>query len=107
MPDVGIELGAACMPSELPSDRATAPGLSLMGETEKIFQQPNQPPTVGLLDEFVGHQARRSRSQDEESDLTVFLVNARRIDVRRLRFGPQGIKRFAGDLSVQSASRKV
>ena len=26
MPDVGIELGAACMPSELPSDRATAPG---------------------------------------------------------------------------------
>ena len=26
MPDVGIELGAACMPSELASDRATAPG---------------------------------------------------------------------------------
>ena len=25
MPDVGIELGAACMPSELASDRATAP----------------------------------------------------------------------------------
>ena len=24
--DVGIELGAACMPSELASDRATAPG---------------------------------------------------------------------------------
>ena len=29
VPDVGIELGAACMPSELASDRATAPGLSL------------------------------------------------------------------------------
>ena len=26
VPDVGIELGAACMPSELASDRATAPG---------------------------------------------------------------------------------
>ena len=26
VPDVGIELGAACMPSELTSDRATAPG---------------------------------------------------------------------------------
>ena len=28
VPDVGIELGAACMPSELASDRATAPGRS-------------------------------------------------------------------------------
>ena len=26
VPDVGIELGAAYMPSELASDRATAPG---------------------------------------------------------------------------------
>ena len=26
VPDMGIELGAACMPSELASDRATAPG---------------------------------------------------------------------------------
>ena len=26
VPDVGIELEAACMPSELASDRATAPG---------------------------------------------------------------------------------
>ena len=26
VPDVGIELGAACMPSGLASDRATAPG---------------------------------------------------------------------------------
>ena len=26
VPDVGIELGAACTPSELASDRATAPG---------------------------------------------------------------------------------
>ena len=26
VPDVGIELGAACMPSEHASDRATAPG---------------------------------------------------------------------------------
>ena len=26
VPDVGIELGAVCMPSELASDRATAPG---------------------------------------------------------------------------------
>ena len=75
--------------------------LSLMGETEKIFQQPNQPPTVGLLGEFVGHQAIRSHSQDEEGDLTVFLVNARRIEVRELGLWPQG-KRFAGDLSVQA-----
>ena len=29
VPDVGIELGAACMPSELASDRATAPGRCL------------------------------------------------------------------------------
>ena len=29
VPDVGIELGAACMPSELASDRATAPGKSV------------------------------------------------------------------------------
>ena len=28
VPDVGIELGAARMPSELASDRATAPGYS-------------------------------------------------------------------------------
>ena len=76
--------------------------LSLMGETEKIFQQPNQPPTVGLLGEFVGHQARRSHFQDVEGDLTVFLVNARRIEVRELGLGPQGIKRFAGNLSVQA-----
>ena len=27
VPDVGIELGAACMPSELASDRATAPSI--------------------------------------------------------------------------------
>ena len=27
VPDVGIELGAACMPSEHASDRATAPGI--------------------------------------------------------------------------------
>ena len=26
VPDVGIELGVACMPSELASDRPTAPG---------------------------------------------------------------------------------
>ena len=28
VPDIGIELGTACMPSELASDRATAPGPS-------------------------------------------------------------------------------
>ena len=28
VPEVGIELGAACMPSELASDRATAPGFT-------------------------------------------------------------------------------
>ena len=72
-----------------------------MGETEKIFQQPNQPQTVGLLGEFVGHQAGRSHSQDEEGDLTVFLVYTRRIEVRELGLGPQGIKRFTGDLRVQ------
>ena len=27
VPDVGIELGATCMPSELASDLATAPGV--------------------------------------------------------------------------------
>ena len=27
VPDVGIEHGAACMPSEIASDRATAPGI--------------------------------------------------------------------------------
>ena len=76
-----------------------------MGETEKIFQQTNQPPIgrlLGELGEFVGHQARRSHSQDEEGDLTVFLVNARRIEIRELGLGPQGIKRFAGDLSVKA-----
>ena len=31
MPDVGIELRAACMPSELASDRATAPGRLMLG----------------------------------------------------------------------------
>ena len=30
VPDMGIELGAACMPSELASDRATAPGHVLL-----------------------------------------------------------------------------
>ena len=34
VPDVGIELGAACMPSEHASDRATAPGQSM--NTSKI-----------------------------------------------------------------------
>ena len=33
VPDVGIELGAACMPSELASDRATAPGYVILDET--------------------------------------------------------------------------
>ena len=33
VPDVGIELGAACMPSEHASDRATAPGISLEDST--------------------------------------------------------------------------
>ena len=28
VPDVGIELGAACMPSELASDQATAPDVN-------------------------------------------------------------------------------
>ena len=46
--------------------------LSLMGETEKIFLQPSQYPTVGLLGEFVDHQAHCSHFQDEEGDLTVF-----------------------------------
>ena len=37
VPDVGIELGAACMASELASDRATAPGYR-NGETG-IFEE--------------------------------------------------------------------
>ena len=45
---------------------------------------------VGLLGEFVGHQTRRSHSQDEEGDLTVFLVSARHIEVRELGLGPRG-----------------
>ena len=32
VPDVGIELGAACMPSELASDRETAPGRNEEGK---------------------------------------------------------------------------
>ena len=32
----------------------------------------------------------------------VIFVNARRIEVRELGLGPQGIKRFAGDLSVHA-----
>ena len=68
--------------------------LSLMGKTEKIFQQPNQPPTVGLLGEFVGHQARRTYSQDEEGVLTVFLVNDRRIEDWELGLCPQGDQAF-------------
>ena len=35
VPDVGIELGAACMPSELASDWATAPGAKIK---ERIVQ---------------------------------------------------------------------
>ena len=47
VPDVGIELGAACMPSELASDRATAPGDSIWNlasigpvvSEEKMFKE--------------------------------------------------------------------
>ena len=42
--DVGIELGAACMPSELASDRATAPGYIIVKFTtynarNRLFQE--------------------------------------------------------------------
>ena len=42
VPDVGIELGAACMPSELASDRATAPGILdlALSHTDKIVGIP-------------------------------------------------------------------
>ena len=36
VPDVGIELGAACMPSELASNRATAPGFLLWNQLMQI-----------------------------------------------------------------------
>ena len=37
VPDVGIELGAACMPSELASDRATAPGQQFCSLSHNIL----------------------------------------------------------------------
>ena len=75
--------------------------LSLMGETEKVIQQPNQPPTVRLLGEFVGNQAVAAIPKIRKT-ISGSMVNARRIEVRELGLGPQGIKRFAGDLSVQA-----
>ena len=38
MPDVGIELGAACMPSDHASDRATAPGQMFTESFEKLLR---------------------------------------------------------------------
>ena len=36
VPDVGIELGAACMPSEFASDRATASGLKYQAVRPRV-----------------------------------------------------------------------
>ena len=72
-----------------------------MGETEKVIQQPNQPPTVRLLGEFVGHQAVAAIPKIRKT-ISGSMVNAQPIEVRELGLGPQGIKRFAGDLSVQA-----
>ena len=38
VPDVGIEVGAACMPSELASDRVTAPGPCKMVVVTKVLK---------------------------------------------------------------------
>ena len=38
VPDVEIELGAACMPSELASDRATAPGETKKYQFKAVVQ---------------------------------------------------------------------
>ena len=38
VPNVGIELGAACMPSGHASDRAIAPGAIEFGSTDYVYQ---------------------------------------------------------------------
>ena len=53
MPDVGIELGAACMPNGHASDRATAPGLTSVGggvcqcESAGYLSVPGRPTNLG------------------------------------------------------------
>ena len=42
VPDVGIELGAACMPSELASNRATAPSPSGVTKRSKKSKNSNK-----------------------------------------------------------------
>ena len=51
VPDVGIELGTACMPSELAFDRATAPGDSVYSKKQlrhgMMFSDSNISPGSG------------------------------------------------------------
>ena len=50
VPDMGIELGAACMPSEHTSDWATAPGYVFMEKCGKLSLNYHQIPSLsGLL----------------------------------------------------------
>ena len=55
VPDVGIELGAACMPSELASDRATAPGFSGTERPTKLNFGPHM--DSGLVHHEYSNQA--------------------------------------------------
>ena len=66
MPDVGIELGAAWMPSELASDRATAPGL---------YGRNHQPYDASLLTRYYTQHALRPFIDSETNHKRHFIKN--------------------------------
>ena len=52
VPDVGIELGAACMPSEQASDRATTPGLAENNNMKQTTDHKLPIPVANHLESF-------------------------------------------------------
>ena len=63
VPDMGIELGAACMPSEHASDRTTAPGRTLVNPD---FVTDHNPFQMSLLpDDYISDSFLQCFSADE------------------------------------------
>ena len=56
--------------------------------------------SVRILGELIGHKAGCGHPQDDEGDLAVFLVTARRVEVSDLGLRPQGIEVMPGDSGV-------
>ena len=76
--------------------------VKLFGKTHDIGSQKTgfKLKRPSLLDELVGHKAGRGYPQDDEDDLTGFLVVNRMIKVGELGLGPHGVEVVPGDLRI-------